>query len=364
MSTQWVFNGVDEVLKTRLQAYWEKKWPRLQRLLSNYRPDLVEVRLTLYQHQQNSSRTWYELRVVVQLPTGTVSAEVNDDDPRVALDKVTDTLRLEITRHKELVRRDYVFKRKRRHRDDLSAAGPLLQHDHEKGRRKDFFGLLRPLVGYLRDHARRELNIYELNGLLHEGEYTVSDLFDEVATRAWQQFPQKPKNKPLDLWLIEILHDTLDEWVKQQGRTPMSLEEETELVSPAEVPQIDDQEWWSMLLGYDESESSMLEDLVQDLEATEDFEQIEAKDAADRILPILNTLPKQQRQAFLLHVLEDFKTDEIAMIQNRPEQVVKAEIETAVRTLKDLLHASRLEQHAAAITTPVAIGAAGEENHE
>jgi ribosome-associated translation inhibitor RaiA len=125
MSSHWVFSDCDEAVKTRLETYWSKKMPRLEKLLVHYRPDLREIRLTVYCHQQNPQRFWYEVRGVIHLPTGTLVAEGNDKEPEAAVDRVADTLAGEIKRHKEHVRKDYVFKRKSPDRGDISAAGPL-----------------------------------------------------------------------------------------------------------------------------------------------------------------------------------------------------------------------------------------------
>jgi DNA-directed RNA polymerase specialized sigma24 family protein len=52
---------------------------------------------------------------------------------------------------------------------------------------------------------------------------------------------------------------------------------------------------------------------------------------------MINELPRLQRQTFVLHALEDDNTAEIAMLQDRPEAEVKADIEAARRTLGERL---------------------------
>jgi ribosome-associated translation inhibitor RaiA len=203
MSSHLVFNGCSDTVKAGLETYWAKKLPRLQKLLVPYRTDLQEIRLTVYCHQQNPQRSWYEARAAIHLPTGTLAAEADDEDPQVVLDRVTDTLATEIKRHKERVRKDYIFKRKSRQRADLNAAGPLFQGSAEAGRREDFFRLLR----FLRNHARHELKILELEGTLHRGEVTVDDLLDEVLVRAWERFKDRPRHLTLDVWLTGVLHE-------------------------------------------------------------------------------------------------------------------------------------------------------------
>src|SRR5262249_33944211 len=155
MNSHLVFNDCDDATKAHLETYWQKKLPRLQKLLVPYRTDLQDIRLTVYRHPQSREGSWYEIRAVIYLPTGTLATEAHDKYPELALDHVADTLAAEIKKHKEHVRRDYIFKRKGRNRADLGAAGSLLDRDVEIGRRQDFFRLLRPMLRFLRDHARR-----------------------------------------------------------------------------------------------------------------------------------------------------------------------------------------------------------------
>ena len=335
MSSHLVLSGVDDAVKARLEKYWEKKLPRLQKLLVPYRTDLQEIRLTVSRHRRNAHGSWYEGRAVIHLPTGTLAAEANDKDPQVVLDRIADALVTEIKRHKERVRRDYLFKRKARNRADLSAAGPLLQEEAEHGRPEDLFRLLRPHLGFLRDHARRELRMLEQEGILHRGEVTVDDLLDEVLSRALQQFSDRPRHLRLDLWLTKLLHDSLEQWVKQEPRKHVSLEARAEEAMPQEVPRGDEEEWWGELLG--DEETFTVGDLIPDVEGTEAWEQLEAEEQRDRLLSLMRKMPPAQRQAFLLHALENYDTAEIAMLQDRPESQVKADVEAARQRLRERL---------------------------
>jgi DNA-directed RNA polymerase specialized sigma24 family protein len=65
------------------------------------------------------------------------------------------------------------------------------------------------------------------------------------------------------------------------------------------------------------------------------------------LLSLLAKLPATQRQAFMLHALENYNTAEIAMLQDRPESEVKADIEKARQTLQERLLAAGHAQQAA-----------------
>jgi ribosomal subunit interface protein len=123
MSNHMVFNGVDAATKAALEDYWAKKLPRLEKLLVPYNTDMQDFRLTVYHHQQNPQRAWYQVRSVIHLPTGTLAAEDTDSDPHAALDRVLDRIVGELKRHKEHVRQDYLFKRKGHPRTEQGEAG-------------------------------------------------------------------------------------------------------------------------------------------------------------------------------------------------------------------------------------------------
>jgi ribosomal subunit interface protein len=126
MSNQWVFNGCDAGVKAHLKDYWEKKLPRLRKVLVPYRADLQDIRLAVSCHRKHDA-AWYDAHAVVHLPTGTLAAGATEADGYLALDRAVDKLVREIKKHKEQVRRDHLYKRRRRDRDNLSAAGPRLQ---------------------------------------------------------------------------------------------------------------------------------------------------------------------------------------------------------------------------------------------
>ena len=340
MSRHLVFNSVDDVTKQRLEAYWSRKLPRLEKLLAPYPADLREIRLTVSHHRHDPQHRFYEARGVVILPTGSLAAEATDDDPETVLDRIADKLVEEITRHKGKVRRDHVYKRKNRNRADLSAAGPRLQEHAEAGSRADFFRLLRPHLGFLRDYARREIRMLEQEGTLHRGELSVDDLLGQVMILAYERFTDRPHKASLDLWLTDLVQDALEQWIKQEPRPHVSLEERAGEFLPDEPPRDDDEEWWAELMG--EEEMLRLEDLIPDSEGTEPWTRLEAEEQSDRLLAAIAKLPPVRRQAFLLHALEGYATDEVAMLQDRPESEVKADIEVARKWLKDQLQAEGL----------------------
>jgi RNA polymerase sigma factor (sigma-70 family) len=168
----------------------------------------------------------------------------------------------------------------------------------------------------------------ELEGLLPQHEWTVNDLLDELLVRAWKQFAERPKHVELDVWLMDLLHEILADWTKEGAAK--SLEEEIP------VPE-SEEDWWEEPLGY--KEELRLEDLVPDQRDSPAWEELSAKEQHEQLLTWLSQLPAPQRQAFLLHVLEDYQPFEIAMILDRSEEQVRQDIEHVRRYLIECLQA-------------------------
>jgi RNA polymerase sigma factor (sigma-70 family) len=319
--TRWVFQDCDESRKERARRAWAEAWPRLERLLATVPPEQHRL-LVAVRHDDRPPRD--EARVVLILPTGTLVAEESAEDVTPVLNRVAHTLAEEIKRHKEWLRREHLRRRKSRRREVLGAAGPLLRRDAERGRSAAFFDLLRPLLGALHDHARRELRIAELEGTLPRGEVIEDDLIDEVLVRAWRRLKDLPRGVPLDLWLVGLLHQILKEWAEgvpaARGEGPRRAGGE--------------EEWFAPLFGEEETlEWEYLLPAHEDDPAL----RLEADEERERMLALLSRLPTMQRQAFALRALEGYEADEIAQVQGRPESEVLAEIEAARRTLLYLL---------------------------
>ncbi|NOX56269.1 MAG: hypothetical protein GXP27_17865 [Planctomycetes bacterium] len=343
MSMHVVLEGFeDRSLRSKVELYWHEKAHRIERFLKGYPSDVYELRLTVHASHKGAQNWWYEARGVVRLPTGTLVAHREGEDPVALIDQIVDNLVRQTRRHRELVRKDYLYKRKNRAKQDLVAAEPLLSQDKARGRQHDFFRLLRPLLNFLSDHARRELRILEIEGAIHPGEVSVGDLLDEVLNRAWHQYSQRPERVPLYVWLTQLLHEVIDDWIKQEPRPHVSLETSV-LESVQDLPvhdiQVGEDEWWAALLGY--SETLTLEDLVPGCDSTPRWEELEPSEQREQILQLVRRLPRGQRQALLLSAVEDMDLAEIAMLQDRPEEEIRKDIDQARRQLREWLEHDR-----------------------
>lgn len=320
MRTRWTFHECDDLTKAEIEGYWAKKTPRIERLLQTFREDRRRLDISIYRHLRRYS---FEGRAVLQLPTRTLVVSASDKNWRALIDELADLLASEIKRHRACLRHDWLYRRKNRRRDELSAAGPLLAHDRSECRRDAFFELLLPMLKPLKAHARRELRLIEQQGTLHRNEITADDVIDEVLLRAWEEFDQRPHGWDIDVWLMGLVDDYFGQLQVRPKTVPLAKR----LISPPSITDDDDSSQAIMTMN----------ELLPGEEGGEQWERLGNAEQQDRIDGVLGEMPARQRTAFAQFYLEGFDIGEIAMIQDRPGADVKVDIEAAREALKTLL---------------------------
>ena len=84
---------------------------KIEKLLSSYSPDLVQLHATL---SRQARRAEYNVVLNLTLPTGTLHCIGSGADIRTGLKDAFSELESQLKKHKEHLRHDYEWKRKRR----------------------------------------------------------------------------------------------------------------------------------------------------------------------------------------------------------------------------------------------------------
>jgi DNA-directed RNA polymerase specialized sigma24 family protein len=327
-----VFRDVPESTRDSIRNYWNRKWRRIERLLQTFPPDQRHLRLIIHNHHP----IW-DARAVLILSSGTLVAhgKSHSDNWRESLDVAADRLAEEVRRHKGLLHRDYLYQRKRRRQRDIAGVSAAIEDQGAQADRQTFAELLRPAMRGLQDHARRELVLAQLEGTIQPNAITVSDLLDEVVARAYEQFADRPIG-PLDRWLTRLLHEVLDARAAEQP--PIKSLYET--IPPADPRFRVDRGWVRENEPFwDEFESLTLEQVLPDEEAPEPWQQLSAEEQRHKIMEHLQSIPRRQRRAFTLNVLDGWEIEDIALIQGRVIEDVRNDIEDVRQQLRLMLSA-------------------------
>ncbi len=322
-----IFQNCPDPVKERVEQEWSKITSKLERLLQKYPRDQRHLRLVV-RHKNGM----FDARAVLMLPTGTLVAHTHQptNNIREALDVVEERLRREIHKHKEKVRREHLYRRKRRHRESLESAIPLLEEEARAGEQESFFAILRPLIRHLRTHVHYELTLAQLDGRIKPGECTVSDILDEVIARAYDRFLKRPQHLSLERWLVEILHEVIDERSSGEISTVSVYDPLPENDPRFEVENgwiVDNEPFWG------NPEPITLEDTLPGSDIPESWQNLMAEEQRRWLLNQLRQFPLEKRRAFTLHFLEGWDVAEIALLQDRSAEEVQEDVQTIAEEL-------------------------------
>jgi len=340
METVWAFDNCEWVAEAA-KAYWSKKSPRLERLLKNWPEPLRRLRITMYAHPKHHR---WEVRAVLQLPTAVLAAEEAAETWEKAMDEVADELVRQVKKHKELLRQEHLYRRRRSRRKELADATAMLARDVESQRQEAFFELLRPFMDEVARMARHEIRVMEQEGLLARGELSPGDLIDDVLLRAWERFNDRPAHIELDTWLIQLLEERLNE-LRAEREVPVS--QATEPVvdeEPIDEDDLDDAQYWAEQL-FLPKERFTLDELVPDHDVqSEWWGGLSEEQQRHELEQVLSRLPRKQRMALVLHAIEGYDPEEIALMQGRDVNAVKEDIEKAKQAVVNELKSKSKQQ--------------------
>lgn len=318
MVNDLVVHGLSGPLREQAVDQWRFRRRAMEPLLSPFWGADMSLRLTL-----DCRAPRCEAHAVLLLPTGTLAAKglSSCDAPQRAVDEAADRLVTEIHAHKAMLRREFLHRRRRRRRADLSAIVPALESRHALGDRETFVELLRPALRELSDHARRELVVAQLEGVVAPGGLSVRGLLSELVTRAWDSFEDRPRQLRLELWMTGLLHEILDQREKVGMRAEATPHVADPRLSEAGGGKDELEPGWPPL------EALTLASIAAVPSRGSAWERASDEEQRAWILFQLSGFPRVQRRAFALYVLEGWSDDEIAAVQRRSPEDVLLDVE-------------------------------------
>jgi DNA-directed RNA polymerase specialized sigma24 family protein/ribosome-associated translation inhibitor RaiA len=334
MAEHVIFRDCPSAIKRAVQDYWGQKRDRLDKLLERFPADQRHLRLAVERHLQPER---FEVRAVWMLSTGALVAEQSSATYQEALDLAADRLAEAIRRHRVVLQRGASWGRRHRRQAVLAEAAPRFEAGVSSLDKASFFELLRPLLATLHDHAQHELIMAQLEGRLNAGELSVDDVFDDLITRAWDRRRRRPAQLPLEQWLVAMLHEIVDQQSAEAaavGSLEEPLASDDRRYEASSVWVAENDPFWD-----EEEELPTLEEVVP-ICVSEPWQRMARREQHRWLLDQLRRLPRRQRRALTLHVLEGWDEAEVALLQHRPIDEVRDDIETACNLLRIRLAAA------------------------
>lgn len=291
---------------------------KLRKRLQLFRPELVHLRGMV---EQNSPREGFLVSLNLRLPSGQMAVQSSASAAVPAVKAAFDDLLQQITKHKDVLRSSHKWQRRRQSPpkpgqevpfEQTLAAVPMPTISAE-----DIRSYVNANLGRLERFVDREIYFRETSDLIQPDLITKEEVIDEVIVRAMGDGLEKPERLALEPWLYRLAMRVLDDLAQRSAEDGDSVHLE-ESTRNRNVRGSDEAH-----LQYHQPDESFTEETVIPDRRVPTPEDIASTDEIVGMVELaLRGAGRAEREAFILHAVEGFSVDEIAVITDRkPEQV-------------------------------------------
>jgi len=317
-----------------LEKEFNHQIEKLKRRLQVFRPELVHLRGSI---EENSAREGFVVSVDLRLPSGDMAARESGPTATAAIKTVFDQLVEQVTKHKDMLRNQHKWPRRRRvgrtrpqpqvpFEETLASVQPPTISD------EDITTYINANLGALSRYVERELRYRENIGALRRDQLTPEEVVDEAVANALGSNGDKPERLALEAWLYRLAIRAIDELTARPREDVPSgpldhAYRQTDVHNADEV----------QLQFHQPDEAVANSDLIADLRTSTP----EASAASDEMITLVEAsllgAKREDREAFLLYAVEGFTPEEIAAISDRPIDQVRSSVTAAREYLRKAL---------------------------
>lgn len=313
--------------------HWTEK---IRKRLQVFRPELIHLKGLI---EQSTPREGFTVSLNLRLPSGQMAARESAITALAAIKAAFDDLIAQIVRHKQLLRGPHRWQQRRMRETkpvaEEASTLPQPVSAPAAASSDDVRSFVNTNFTRLGRFVEREIFMREASGDLEPGAFTADEIVDEAAARALDEQAPKPDLLSLESWLYRLALQSIDDLSARllQNASEVDLEaprrRRTELASDEPHFQF-----------HQPDETMTTESSIADQRVPTPEEVAYADEMITLVQFALEGAAREDREAFILHALEGFSTDEIAAItDHKPEQVQKS----ISRAREKLRHAFPLE---------------------
>jgi RNA polymerase sigma factor (sigma-70 family) len=303
---------------------------KVQKRLQVFRPELVHLKGLV---EQNSAREGTTVSLNLRLPSGQMAAQESAPTATAAVKAVFDDLLGQISRHKDLLRSSHRWRGRRAAKVKSSAEVPFEQT----------LASIPPLTAtaddvrsYVNANFRRlslfaqgQLFFRESSAQLQPDSLSPEEIVDEVVARALDEKIEKPDRMGLEAWLYRLAIRAMDDLQSRLAETESDVH--LQGVRQRRNERASDE---PHLQFHQPDEAMTTESGIAD-SRTATPEEIAYSDEMIALIQFaLRGSSPQDREAFVLHALEGFSTDEIVAITDRQAEQVMESIRNSRNKLR------------------------------
>jgi DNA-directed RNA polymerase specialized sigma24 family protein/ribosome-associated translation inhibitor RaiA len=320
---------------------------KLNKRLQVFRPELLHLRCLI---EQNSPREGFTVSLNLRLPSGQMAAQNNAPMAIGALKAAFDDLLQQVTKHKDLLRNQHQWPRRRREagareksqvpfeQTIAAVQAPMVSSD-------DITSYVNANLHRLQRFVDRELRFRENADQLAPDTLTVEEVIDEAVANALGDGSEKPERLALEPWLYRLSMRAIDDLKSKASGDDLSVP----LHRSARQPNVRGSDE-SQLQYHQPDEQVIHQDVIADRSTATPEEIASSDEMITMVEAALLSAAREDREAFILFAVEGFTVDEIASITDRKPEQVRASVGAAREHLRKSLPApnefkSKLLQH-------------------
>jgi len=300
-------------IESDINHFIEKLGKRLQ----VFRPELVHLKCVV---EQNSAREGTTVSLNLRLPSGQLAVQKSASTGPASVKTAFDDLLLQLTRHKDLLRNSHKWQRRRvadfRGKSEVPFEKTVAAVQVPTASPDDIRSYVNANLRRLERFVEREIYFRETADAIVPDSITKEEVIDEAVARALADGAEKPERLALEPWLYRLALLSLDD-LCPDGSEGQSVHLEDSARKP-NVRASDEPE----LQFHQPDEALTGEHVIADrrVATPEDIA------SSDEMLALtqfaLDGASREDRESFILHAIEGFSVEEIAVIQDcKPEEV-------------------------------------------
>ncbi|HEY6254087.1 MAG TPA: sigma-70 family RNA polymerase sigma factor [Candidatus Angelobacter sp.] len=323
-----------------VEREFQNQLQKLQRRLQVFKPDLVHFHAIVEQEKGYGAGTSLNLR----LPSGQMAVQKKGENPVAAVKTAFTDLLSQLTKHKELLRGEWAWKRRRgsgrrqmgQHQALLEVASSTVKSPPVHGAEKEGGDISEWVNANLRRLERfvdRELRYRVATGQIREEQISRDEVIDEVMVSALSHEEEKPDELSMESWLYRLALQAVRRLALTNADTAT-----VSLDAPAGTPNVTGSD--ENVLQYHQPDDSLQEESIIRNDSARTPEEIFAsEEMIGQLDLVLHGVSAQAREAFVLFTLEGFTVDEIARITDQVPDRIRKSIQQAREQIRQKLPA-------------------------
>ena len=303
---------------------------KLRKRLRVFRPELVHLKGSF---EQNSPREGSTVSLNLRLPSGQMAVQKSASNGQSAVKAAFEDLVQQINRHKDLLRSNHRWQRRRsektRPQAQVAFEHTLAAVHVPTASSDDVRTYINANLDRLERFVARELAFREADDQFAPDLVSKEEVIDEAIARALGDGAQMPEKIALEPWLYRLAMDAINELVsgsKEDG-------ESVHLEDSARRPNVRGSDEPGLQF-HQPDETLTGENVIADRRLATPEDIAYSDEMISLVQYALKGADRSDREAFILHAVEGFSVDEIGVITSREPQAVRASIDAAGKRLR------------------------------